>query len=103
MTCRPTKTSPYCNASSRAQGSVWLGGSPPRGDETFTTALKGGFVAIISKNNVRQYFKLENSEEQTQILVTSADSDFVDALYSEAKRKAFNGDKAIADIIRSGS
>jgi hypothetical protein len=52
---------------------------------------------------VRQYFKLENTEEQTQILVTSADSDFVDVLYSEAKREAFNVDKAIADIIRSGS
>jgi hypothetical protein len=36
-------------------------------------------------------------------LVTSADSDFVDELYSEAQRKAFNVDKAIADIIRRGS
>jgi hypothetical protein len=71
--------------------------------ETFTTAVKGGYVATVWKNNERQYFKLENSEEQTQILVNSADTDFVDALYSEAKRKAFNVDKAIADIIRSGS
>jgi hypothetical protein len=52
---------------------------------------------------VRQYFKLENREEQTQILVTSTDSDLVDTLYSEAKRKAFNVDKAIAYVIRSGS
>jgi len=37
------------------------------------------------------------------MLATSADSDVVDALYSEAKRKAFNVDKAIADIILSGS
>jgi hypothetical protein len=36
-------------------------------------------------------------------LVTSADSDLVDTLYSEAKRKAFNADRAIAYIIRSGS
>jgi hypothetical protein len=65
--------------------------------------LKGGYVATVWKNDVRQYFKLENREEQTQILVTSADSDLVDTLYSEAKRKAFNVDEAIAYIIRSGS
>jgi hypothetical protein len=65
--------------------------------------LKVGYVATVWKNNLRHYFKLENGKERTQILVTSADSDFVDALYSEAKRKAFNVDKAIADIIRSGS
>jgi hypothetical protein len=76
---------------------------PTEKDEMFTTALKGGYVATVWNNNVRQYFKLENREEQTQILVTSADSDLVDTLYSEAKRKAFNVDKAIADIIRSGS
>ncbi len=72
-------------------------------DETFTTALKGKYVATVWKDNVRQYFRLESSGEQTLILVTSADSDFVDVLYSEAKRHAFNVDKAIADIIRSGS
>jgi hypothetical protein len=31
-------------------------------DETFTTALKGGYVATVWKNNLRQYFKLENRE-----------------------------------------
>jgi hypothetical protein len=41
---------------------------PTEKDETFTTALKGGFVATVWKNDVRQYFKLENREEQTQIL-----------------------------------
>jgi len=75
---------------------------PTAKDERFTAALKGGYVATVWENNVRQYFKLENSDERTQILVTSADSDFVEALYSQARRKAFNVDKAIADIIRSG-
>jgi hypothetical protein len=76
---------------------------PTEKDEAFTTALKGGYVATVWKNDVSQYFKLENREEQTQILVTSADSDLVETLYSETKRKAFNVDKAIACIIRSGS
>jgi hypothetical protein len=36
---------------------------PTEKDETFTTALKGGFVATVWKNDVRQYFELENREE----------------------------------------
>ena len=57
----------------------------------------------VVQDSLRRYFRLVSSEGQTRMLATSADSDVVDALYSEAKRKAFNVDKAIADIILSGS
>ncbi len=71
-------------------------------NETFTTEMKGSFVATIWEDTLRRYFRLVGSEGQIQILATSADSDVVDALYSEARRKAFNVDKAIADIILGG-
>jgi hypothetical protein len=76
------------------------------------TYREGRDVHDGSKRRVRRHglekrreaiVKLENRKEQTQILVASADSDLVDTLYSEAKRKASNVDKAIAYIIRSGS
>jgi hypothetical protein len=72
-------------------------------NETFTTAMKGLFVATVWEDSLRRYFRLVSSEGETRILATSADSDVVDALYSEAKKKAFNVDKAIADIILRGS
>jgi hypothetical protein len=39
------------------------------------------------------------SSGQSQVLATSADSDLVDALFSEARSKTFNVHKAITDII----
>jgi hypothetical protein len=68
-------------------------------NETFTTAVKGRFVATVWEDSLRRYFRLVSSEGQSQTLATSADSDLVDALYSEARTKAFNVHKAIADII----
>jgi hypothetical protein len=103
LTFKPTKTPHYCGAILKGTRFGLVRWKPTEKDETFTTALKGGYVATVWKNDVRQYFKLENREEQTQILVTSTDSDLVDTLYSEAKRKTFNVDKAIAYVIRSGS
>ena len=67
------------------------------------TALIGGHVATVWEDNVGQYLRLENSEERTQVWVTSAESDFVAALYSEAKSKAYNRGNAILAIILSGS
>ncbi len=68
-------------------------------NETFTTSMKGLFFATIWEDSQRRYFRLVNRDGQTEIVATSADSDAVDALYSEAKRRAFNLDKAIADIV----
>lgn len=68
-------------------------------NETFTTTMKGHFVATIWEDSRRRYFRLLNGEGRIQVLATSADSDLVDALYAEAKSKAFNVQKAIADII----
>jgi hypothetical protein len=71
--------------------------------ERFATAPMGGYVATVWQDNLGQYYRLENSEGQTQILVTSAENDVVAALFSEAKKRAFNLDRAITDIILSGS
>jgi hypothetical protein len=71
-------------------------------NDTFTTAMKGFFVATVWEDSLRRYFRLVSSDGN-QVSATSADSDVVDALYSEAKRMAFNVDKAIADIILRGS
>jgi hypothetical protein len=79
----------------------WKRTSDP--NETFTTAVKGLFVATVWEDSLRRYFRLVSSEGQIQILATSADSDLVDALYSEARSKAFNLHKAIADILLSRS
>ena len=53
---------------------------------------------------MRRYFRQENTDGQAQLFVTSAllvtsdDSDVVDALFSEAKSKAFNLFGAIRQI-----
>jgi hypothetical protein len=72
-------------------------------NETFTTARKDIFVATVWEDSVRRYFRLESPDGQAQILVTSADSDVVDAIFSEAKSKAFNLYRAIAKIGRLDS
>lgn len=71
--------------------------------ETFSTAVKGHFVVTVWEDTLRRYLKLANIEGQIQVAASSADSDLVDALYSEAKRRAFNLEKAIADINPGGS
>lgn len=68
-------------------------------NETFTTAVKDLFVATVWEDSLRRYFRLVSSEGQSQVLATSADSDLVDALFSEARSKAFNVHKAITEII----
>jgi hypothetical protein len=84
-------------------------------NETFTTAMKDIFVATVWGDSVRRYFRLvwgdsvrrycglEIPNEQAQLLVTSADSEVVDALFSEAKSKAFNLYRAIAQLRRLDS
>lgn len=62
--------------------------------EEFMAALRGGYVATVWKDNVRQYCRLESSAEQSQILVSSDDSEFVEALYTEVKRNAFSVHRA---------
>jgi hypothetical protein len=72
-------------------------------NETFAAARKDIFVATVWEDSVRRYFRLESPDGQAQVLVTSADSDVVDALFSEAKSKAFNLYPAIAKIGRLDS
>ena len=72
-------------------------------NETFTTARKGLFVATVWEDSVGRHFRLESPDGQAQLLVTSADSEVVDALFSEAKSKAFNLYGAIAQIGRFDS
>jgi hypothetical protein len=62
--------------------------------EKFTAALRGGYVATVWKDNVRQYCRLESSAEQSQTLVSSDDSEFVEALCSEVKRNSFSVHRA---------
>jgi hypothetical protein len=72
-------------------------------NETFTTAKKSLLVATVWEDGVRRYFRLESPDGQAQLLVTSADSEVVDALFSEAKSKAFNLYGAIAQLRRLDS
>lgn len=72
-------------------------------NETFTTAMKGHFVITVWEDKVRRYFKQESLDEQAQLLVTSADSDVVDAIFLQAKSQAFNLYRASAPIGRLDS
>ena len=72
-------------------------------NETFTTAMKGHFVVTVWEDKVRRYFRQESPDGQAQLLVTSADSDVVDAIFSQAKSQAFNLYGAAAPIGRLDS
>jgi hypothetical protein len=72
-------------------------------NETFTTSFRGLFVATVWEDTRRKYLRLVSSKEQSHLLATSADSDLVNVLYSEVRRRAFNVHKAITDIILSRS
>jgi hypothetical protein len=71
--------------------------------ETFTTELKDHFLFTVWEDKERRYFRMESPDGQTQLLVTSADSEVVDALFSKAKSNAFNLYAAIARIRRLDS
>ncbi len=71
-------------------------------NETFTTAMKDIFVATVWEDSVRRYFRLESSDGQVQVLVTSADNEVVD-VFSEVRGKAFDLRGAIAQIGRLDS
>jgi hypothetical protein len=71
-------------------------------NETFTTAMKDTFVATVWEDSMRRYLRLE-SPNGTQVSVTSADTEVVDALFSEVRSKAFNLFGAIAQIGRLDS
>lgn len=72
-------------------------------NETFTTAIKGHFVVTVWEDKVGRYFRQESTDGQAQVLVTSADSEVVDALFSEVRSKAFNLFGSIAQIGRLDS
>lgn len=72
-------------------------------NETFTTAMKGLFVVTVWEDKVRRYFRQESPDGQAPLLVTSADSDVVDAIFSQAKSRAFNLYGATAQIGRLDS
>ena len=72
-------------------------------NETFTTAMKGHFVVTVWEDKVRRYFRQQSPDGQDQLLVTSDDSDVVDAIFSQAKRQAFNLYGATAPIGRFDS
>ncbi len=72
-------------------------------NETFTTAMKGHFVVTVWEDKARRYFRQESPDGQAQLLVTSADSDVVDAIFSQAKSQAFNLYGAAAPIGRLDS
>ena len=72
-------------------------------NETFTTAMKGHFVITVWEDKGRRYFRQESPDGQAHLLVTTADSEVVDALFSEVRSKAFNLYGAIAQIGRLDS
>jgi hypothetical protein len=78
-------------------------------NETFTTATRGHFVITVWEDNGRRYFRQESSDGFAQLfggsalLVTSDDSDVVDAIFSQAKSQAFNLYGATAPIGRLDS
>ena len=71
---------------------------------TFTTAIEGHFVVTVWEDKVGRYFEQESNDRQAQVLlVTSADSDVVNELFSEVRSKAFNLYGTIAQIGRLDS
>ena len=72
-------------------------------NETFQAARKEIFVATVWEDSLRRYFRLESPDGQVQVLATSADRDVVDALFSEAKSRAFDLYRIIAKIGRLDS
>ena len=71
-------------------------------NETFTASMKGRFVITVWEDKVRQYFRLEDPDGQI-LLVSSADSDVVKAIFSKVKSQAFNLYGATAQIGRLDS
>ena len=70
---------------------------------TFTTAIKGHFVVTVWEDKVGRYFRQESNDGQAQLLVTSADSDVVNELFSEVRSKAFDLYGTISQIGRLDS
>ena len=70
---------------------------------TFTTAMKGHFVVTVWEDKMTRHFKMESPDGQTQLSVTSAENDVVDAIFSQAKSRAFNLYAATAPIGRLDS
>jgi len=72
-------------------------------NETFKTTVRNIFVATVWEDRASRYFRLQGSDGCAQKVVSSADSEVVDALFSQAKRRAFNLYGAIAKIGRLDS
>ena len=72
-------------------------------NETLTTSMKGHFVVTVWEDKVRRYFRQESPDGQVQLSVTSADSEVVDAIFSQAKSQACNLYGATAPIGRLDS
>jgi hypothetical protein len=69
-------------------------------NETFTTTgIHGACVVTVWEEGLWRYFRPQGSDRKIQTLATSADSDVVDALFSEARSRAFDLTRAIGKVV----
>jgi hypothetical protein len=59
-------------------------------------------VATVWEDSLRRYLRIQNVEGKLVALATSADTDVLDTLFTEVKRRAFDVNGAIAKIVRRG-
>jgi hypothetical protein len=70
-------------------------------NETFTTTpFQVNFVATAWEDSLRRYLRIQNVDGKILALATSADTDVLDTLFAEVKRRAFDVNRAIAGIVR---
>jgi hypothetical protein len=72
-------------------------------NETFTTTrFQADFVATIWEDSLRRYLRIQNVDGKVLALATSADTDVLDTLFAEVKRRAFDVNRTIAKIVGRG-
>jgi hypothetical protein len=69
-------------------------------NETFTTTgVHGACAVTVLEDGLRRCSRPQGSDGKIQTLATSADSDVVDALFSEARSRAFDLTRAIGKVV----
>jgi hypothetical protein len=78
---------------------------PTARDQEFTAALRGKYSAIVRRNpiNDADTLRLENSDGEVMLQIYGGEEQLVVDLWELARRNAYSVDKAIDEILGSGS
>jgi hypothetical protein len=78
---------------------------PTAQDQEFTAALRGKYSAIVKRNFLdgTDTLRLENSAGEVMLNLDDREEQLVEDLWELARRNAYSVDKAIDEILGSGS